>query len=92
MWFVGVPLAAEKFQAHALLRVVVLDGFEEFADHDFDAEFLAQFADERDFKGFARFHFAAGKFPQPAEVRVCVALGDKELARAEDKSGADVDD
>ena len=63
---------------------------DEFADADFHAEFLAQFPGEALLGGFARLAFAAGKFPQPAEVRVRVALGDEEFAGTEDEAGADL--
>jgi hypothetical protein len=61
----------------------------ERADGNFDAEFFAQFADEALLGGFAGFAFAAGKFPQAAEVRVGVTLGDQKFAVVEEQGGAD---
>ena len=64
--------------------------FKQFADGNFHAEFLADFADEALLKGFIRLAFAAGKFPKPAEVRRCVTLRDEQLATVEDERGADL--
>ena len=62
--------ADEKFQVDGFLRISVGDFFKKFADGDFHAEFLADFADQALLEGFVRFAFAAGKFPQPAEMRI----------------------
>jgi len=59
---------------HGLLRVGVGEVFQNLAHANFHAEFLAQFAREASLKGFAGFAFAAGKFPQPAQVRSGVAF------------------
>ena len=53
---------------HGFFGVVVPDFLKQFADGNFHAEFLADFADEALLKSFARLAFAAGKFPQPAEM------------------------
>ena len=52
------------------------DGIEQLADNDFHAEFFLKFTGETLLKGFSGLAFAAGKFPQPAEVRSRVALRD----------------
>ena len=36
--------------------------------------------------------FAAGELPQPAQVRIGVALGDEQFAVTEDQSGGDIYD
>jgi hypothetical protein len=88
--FAAQQPADEKFQVNGFLRVGVGDGFKQFADGDFHAEFLADFADQALLEGFVRFAFAAGKFPQPAEMRFGVALGDEQFAAAENQGGGDV--
>ena len=90
--FAGNQFADEKFQVDGFLWVVVADFLEEFADGNFHAEFLADFADEALLEGLARLAFAAGKFPQPAEMRLRVALRDEQFAAVEDERGADCDD
>jgi hypothetical protein len=40
-------------------------------------------------EGFTWLAFTAGKFPQPAEMRLRVALRDEEFAAIEDERGAD---
>jgi len=87
--FVGSPVAVEEFQEHALLRVIMLDGFKQFADGDFDAEFLTQFAHQAILKALTWLALAAWEFPQPAEMRPGVALCDEQFAVAEDQSGTD---
>ena len=44
------------------------------------------------FKGLVRLAFAARELPQPAQVRIGVALGDEQLAVAEDQGGGDIND
>jgi hypothetical protein len=44
------------------------------------------------FKGFIRFALAAGKFPQAAEMRLGVTLGDEQFATAENQGGGDIND
>ena len=58
---------------------------------DFHAQFLAQLPGEALLGRFARLAFAAGKFPQPAEVILMATLGDEQLAAVKDKRGADLD-
>ena len=65
--------------------------FEQFADLHFDAQFLAQLARKTFFEGFGPLAFAAGKFPQAAQVGIGMTLGDKQLSIAKDQSGADFD-
>ena len=48
--------------------------------------------DQARFKGLVRLAFAAGELPQPAQVRVGMALGDEQFALAEDQGGGDIDD
>ncbi len=57
----------------------------------FNAQFLLEFALERLLEGFAGFEFAARKFPQPAQVRLRVALGNEEFALVEYQSGGNID-
>ena len=82
--------ADEKFQVDGFFRVVVGDFLKQFTNGNFHTEFLTDFADKALLKSFARLALAAGKFPQPTEVRLRVALRDEQLARAEDKRGADL--
>ena len=86
----GNDFADEEFQVDGFFRVVVGDFREQPADGDCHAQLLTDFADEALLKGFARLALAAGKFPQPAQMRTGVALGDQELAVAEDERGADL--
>jgi hypothetical protein len=51
------------------------DFLKQFADGNFHAEFLADFADEALLEGFVRLALAAGKFPQSAEVRLWRGAG-----------------
>ena len=67
------------------------DGFNEPEDRDFDSKFLHQLAVKRLFEGFFGFEFAAGEFPEPAEMPIGRALGDEQLAVAEDQAGRDLD-
>ena len=61
----------------------------QFADGNLHTQLLADFADEALLKRFARLAFAAGKFPQSAEVRVVVTLRDEQLPSAKDERRAD---
>jgi hypothetical protein len=70
----------------------VCDLFDLRADGHVDTEFFAEFADEAVFEGFVGFDFATGEFPEEAEVIAGAALGDEELASAEDQAGGDIDD
>ena len=85
------PAAQEKFEADGFFGIFVGDGLEKFADLDFDAEFLQQFALQAIFIGFTGMAFAAGKFPQAAQMRLRAALGDQEQAVAENQAGGDID-
>jgi hypothetical protein len=77
---------------NGFLRVGVGDGFKKFADGDFHAEFLADFAHQALLEGFVRFALAAGKFPQAAEMRLGVTLGDEQFAIAKYQGGGDIRD
>ena len=81
-----------KFQVDGFLRIGVGDGFKEFADGDGHAQFLADFADQALLEGFARLAFAAGKFPQSAQMGPGVTPGDEQFALVEDQGGGNVDD
>ena len=65
---------------------------DQLAHGHLDAQLLAQFARQAGFKGLVRLAFAAGELPQPAQVRVGMALGDEQFAVAEDQGGGDIDD
>ena len=62
----GNQFADVEFQVDVFFAVSVQNFLKQFADFDFDAEFLAQFADEAMLGGFAGLTFAAGKFPKSA--------------------------
>ena len=81
--------AAEEFQANRFFRVVVRNFFKQFANGNLHAEFLADFTHKTLLKSFARFTFAAGKFPQSAEVRAGMALRDEEFSTAKNERGTD---
>jgi hypothetical protein len=68
--------AAKEQEADVFFRVGVSQFFDHFPDNGFDAEFLAQFADEALLKGFTWLALAAGKFPQAAKVVLRAALGE----------------
>jgi hypothetical protein len=82
----------EEAEADGFFGVSVGDFFDLVSDGDFDAEFFAEFADEAVLESFAELDFAAGEFPEAAEVIAGAALGDEELAGAEDEAGGDIDD
>ena len=84
--------AQEKFQQHGAFGIGMLDRIEQFSNHDLDAQFFTKLAPEALLEGFARFAFATGEFPQAAEMRGGVALGDEQLTGAEDEAGADFND
>jgi len=69
----------------------VRQGFQKFAHNYFDAQFFAKFPNQTFLERLAGFTFATGKFPQAAEMRVGVALGDEKFSVAEDETGADFD-
>ena len=83
------PAAAEELQVDGFLRVGVRDGLDEFEHFNVAAEFLAQLTAKALLEGFARLAFTAGKFPQPAKMRIGVTLRDEEFAGAEDETGGD---
>jgi hypothetical protein len=69
--FAGNQFANEKFQANGFLGVGVRDFFKQIRrPRNFNAEFLADFADETLLESFIRLALAAGKFPKSAEMRV----------------------
>ena len=89
--FAGDEGAVEEAEADGFFGIGVGDFFDLRADGDFDGEFFAEFADEAVFEGFSGFDFAAGEFPEEAEVVAGAPLGDEELAGAEDEAGGDID-
>lgn len=68
---------------------MVSNVLQQFANADFDPQFLPQFTDKTRFKGLARFAFATWKLPKAALMRLCVTTGDQKLAVAEDESRTD---
>jgi hypothetical protein len=60
------------------------DGFEQFVDNDFDAQFFEEFAVKALFERFARLAFASREFPSAAEMGLKGTLGDQELAASKD--------
>ncbi len=84
--------AAKEFQVHGFLRVVVPDLGKEFADVNLHTQFLADLAHETLLEALAGFALAAGEFPQPAEVRVRVPLGDEQMPAAKDEGGTDFEE
>ena len=86
--FAGEKLAEKKLQMDGFFGVVMADFLEQFTHGDLHAEFFADFADEALLKGLARLALAAGEFPQAAEVRIRMALGDQEFSVAKDERGA----
>src|SRR5208283_1048666 len=84
--------ADKKFQVNGFLRISVGDGFKKFADGDLHAKLLADFTDQALLEGFAGFALAAGKFPQPAEMRPGAALGDEQFAVTKNQGGGDFRD
>lgn len=87
--FAGKQLANEEFQVDGFFRIGVGNFHEEFANRNFDAQFLADFTDKALLKSFARFALAAGKLPQSAKMRPGVPLSDEEAAGAKNERGAD---
>lgn len=85
--FAGQKPADEEFQADGFFGIVVDNFLKQFADGNFHAEFLADFADEALLKSFAGFQLAAGKFPQSAEMRFGVTSGDKQFSTAKNERG-----
>ena len=87
--FVIKPGAMEKLEPHSFFRIFVRDGFDEFPDFDFDAEFLHQFALQTFLGRFAGIHLAAGKFPKTAEMGFGMAKRDEKQSVTKNKSGGD---
>jgi len=77
---------------HGLLRIGVGQLLEHLADFNLNPKLLVQFASETLLEGFSGFTLAAGKFPEPAKVRVGMALSDEEFAGTEDQAGTDFND
>ncbi len=73
-------LANEKLQVNRFSWIVVEELFEQFVDGNIHPQFLADFADQAFLKRFTQLTLAAGKFPQAAEMRLCMTLGDQQLA------------
>lgn len=90
--FAGDEGATEEAEADGFFGVGVGDFFDLAANGDLDAEFFAEFANEAMFEDFVGLDFAAGEFPEEAEVIAGAALGDEELAGAENEAGGDIDD
>jgi hypothetical protein len=90
--FARDKIAVEEAEADGFFGIGVGDFFELFSDGDFDGEFFAEFADEAVLEGFVGLDFTAREFPQKAEVIARAALGDEQLAGAEDEAGGDIDD
>ena len=88
--FAGLEGALEEAEADGFFGIGVGDFFDLVTDGDLDADFFAEFADEAVFEGFVGLDFAAGEFPEEAEVIAGAALGDKELAGAENQAGGDI--
>ncbi len=83
----GKDLAEKKFQADGFFRIIVGNFFKQFADGNFNPQFLANLTNQASFKSFARLALAAGKFPKSAEMRFGVALRDEQFAVAENQRG-----
>ena len=90
--FAGKKFASEKFQVDGFFRIGVRNFLKQFADGNFHAQLLADFADEAAFKSFAGFALAAGKFPKSAEMRVGVTLRDEQFAVVKNERGGYFDD
>jgi hypothetical protein len=86
------PATPKKFQLYGLFRIRMREALQHFSHLHFNAQLLAQFANETLLEGFAPLAFATGKFPQPAEVRPRVPLRDEEFAPAKNKAGRDFND
>ena len=69
--------------------VIVEKRLEGAGDRDGATEFLGELADQSGGGGFAGFDFAAGKFPEQAEVFVRGALSDENAAGVVFEHGAD---
>jgi len=89
LWFARPKLADEKFQQDAFFGIGVGNFFKQIADSNLDAQFLSNLADEALFKSFARLALATGKLPQPALMRVWVALRYQQRAAAKNQCGTD---
>jgi hypothetical protein len=83
-----LPSAAIKSQVNGLLRVGVGQTLHQLAHGHLDAQLLAQFTRQAGFKGLVRLAFAAGKLPQPAQMRIGVALRDEQFASRKTRAAA----
>ena len=68
------------------------EAFKQLANLHLNAEFLAQFTRQAFLKGFVRLAFSAGKFPQPAQMRAGVTLGDQKFSPAKDEARRNLND
>ena len=88
----GDDPAAERQQADGPIPVVPNHWAERGSDFHLHGQFFYQFADEGGFGRLAGIDFAAGKFPQPAEVLAGRTQAGEEFARViSDHSTDDID-
>ena len=66
--------------------IVVRDFLKQFADGNFHAQFLADFADEALLESFARLRVCRREIPKVRPVRARVALRDQQFAVAKNQS------
>jgi hypothetical protein len=86
------PQAAKKeFEVDCLFGIGMGQALQTMAHLDFDAQFFSQFTGQALGEGFLRAALSAGEFPQPAQVRVRVALSNEESALAEEQAGGHLD-
>jgi hypothetical protein len=69
----------------------VRDSFHQLSYRHLDAQLLKQFSAQTVLERLARMPLSAGKFPQPAQMRVGVTLGDEKFAVANDQASGDFD-
>jgi len=79
-------------QADHAIGILVSYFLNEFSDLDIDSEFFGQFAPQTLLKSLRRLTFAAREFPQPAHMRLFVALGDEQFSGPEDQAGGNLHD
>ena len=84
-------LAPEEMQLHRPFRVLVRDLEQLRADDGIASELFAQLADETAFVGLAVLALAAGKLPQPFEVRATQPSRDEIGAASFNDRGRDDD-
>ena len=90
MGFSGQPTAVEEPEVNGFFGVMMNETFDRSEDVDLDIQFFEQLAMEALFKCFMRLPFSAWKFPEPAQVRLWVALSDEQLTVAEHHACRDV--